>query len=226
MSRENLRIWDAVEVTDPKYTKPVSFGRKFTSIDAMYQIRRATEQFGPIGDGWGFKSNLEFVQTSNGKDQPETMAVVALTIWWMDDTGDNEYGPIYGMNPVYTSGKAGPRLDEDAPKKALTDALTKGLSYLGFSADVFLGKFDDNKYVQRAEQITESRRVGDSVVAIRKGMSLDDAGMMVEAWDELSQEDKGSAWRYLNTKEKARFRELAAALREGDKLPEDDKGEA
>jgi hypothetical protein len=29
----------------------------------------------------------------------------------------------------------------------MTDGLTKALSHLGFSADVFLGRFDDNKYV-------------------------------------------------------------------------------
>lgn len=39
--------------------------------------------------------------------------------------------------------------DHDAPKKALTDAITKGLSYLGFCADVFLGEFDGNKYTAK-----------------------------------------------------------------------------
>ena len=35
----------------------------------------------------------------------------------------------------------------------MTDAITKALSHLGFNADVFLGKFDDNAYVtaMRAE---------------------------------------------------------------------------
>ena len=40
------------------------------------------------------------------------------------------------------------RPDEDAYKKCVTDGITKCLSYLGFNADVFLGKFDDNKYVK------------------------------------------------------------------------------
>ena len=34
-------------------------------------------------------------------------------------------------------------------KKVATDALTKGLSKLGFNADVFMGMFDDNKYVNK-----------------------------------------------------------------------------
>ena len=36
--------------------------------------------------------------------------------------------------------------DEDFIKKVTTDALTKGLSFLGFSADVYLGKFEDANY--------------------------------------------------------------------------------
>ena len=39
------------------------------------------------------------------------------------------------------------RINEEAAKQATTDAMTKALSYIGFSGDVFMGKFDDNKYV-------------------------------------------------------------------------------
>ena len=38
--------------------------------------------------------------------------------------------------------------NNDVHKKLKTDALTKGLSELGFNSDIFEGKFDDNKYVQ------------------------------------------------------------------------------
>jgi len=37
--------------------------------------------------------------------------------------------------------------DDDFAKKMETNTVSKALSKLGFSADVFLGKFDDNKYV-------------------------------------------------------------------------------
>jgi len=40
-------------------------------------------------------------------------------------------------------------------KKATTDGITKCLSMLGFNADVFLGKFDDNKYVQELKNKAE-----------------------------------------------------------------------
>ena len=43
-------------------------------------------------------------------------------------------------------------LDDEAPKKAFTDALTKAFSHLGLSADVFLGLFDNSKYIEKVKQ--------------------------------------------------------------------------
>jgi hypothetical protein len=59
------------------------------------------------------------------------------------------YGPVRGCNLLVD---AKGRVDDDAPKKALTDALTKALSHLGFNADVFMGMFDSNKYVKQLEE--------------------------------------------------------------------------
>lgn len=150
---ENMRIWDAVSKTDPKHTKKVTFGRSFTSIDAHWQIQQATHQFGPIGDGWGYGVEHSIVTLT-----PEMILAVAdVTVWWGPER--KSYGPVRGTCEIYgpktSQGKPIPGMfitDEDAPKKAMTDALTKGLSHLGFSADVFLGLFDDNRYVQKMEK--------------------------------------------------------------------------
>ena len=40
---------------------------------------------------------------------------------------------------LHPLGKANGKLDDEAPKKAMTDALTKAFSHLGLNADVFLG---------------------------------------------------------------------------------------
>jgi hypothetical protein len=51
----NLNIWDKLASSDPKYLKKVSFGsRSFTAIDPQYQVKKMTEQFGPVGEGWGW----------------------------------------------------------------------------------------------------------------------------------------------------------------------------
>jgi hypothetical protein len=137
--RDTMRIWDAVSKTDPAHTKPVEFGRKFTAIDAHYQIQEATRLFGPIGEGWGYDTGE--ITFADG------LVIIPVTLWHTDRS--KTFGPIYGSTTLRD--RKG-NIDKDAPKKATTDALTKALSQLGFNADVFLGKFDDNKYV---EQVTK-----------------------------------------------------------------------
>ena len=42
--------------------------------------------------------------------------------------------------------------EDEAPKKSLTDALKKCLSMLGFSADIYMGMYDDPSYVEAVTQ--------------------------------------------------------------------------
>lgn len=129
---ENMTLWDSVQKTDPSHTKKVNQRGGFTSISAHYQVMRATEVFGPVGSGWGYDCGEPIFQG--------TFIIIPVKVWYRDRA--NTFGPTYGAAEMF-----GPRPDSDAPKKAMTDALTKLLSHLGFNADVFLGKFDDNKYV-------------------------------------------------------------------------------
>ena len=129
-----MRIWDAVSRTNPANTKNVNQRGGFTSICAQSQIMEATRQFGPLGEGWGYSASLPIFH--------ETLVFVQVTLWHGDRA--NVFGPVTG-GAEWKSDKG--RVDSDAPKKATTDAMTKLLSQLGFNADVFLGLYDDNKYV-------------------------------------------------------------------------------
>lgn len=141
----NLDLWNAVEASDPKYLKKVSFGsRSFTAIDPMYQVRCATEQFGPVGDGWGWHNETQVVNVSNG----DSAVLAHVSIW--HGSPANVFGPFTGCRKFFDSAKG--RMAEDAPKMAITDGLTKALSHLGFNADVFLGKMDGNKYADPSEK--------------------------------------------------------------------------
>ena len=131
---DNLRIWSQVDQTDPAHTKKVTQRGGFTAISAAYQIMRATEVFGPIGEGWGYDAGAPIFQ--------DALVIVPVTLWHGDRA--NVFGPMFGGAEWKDKNN---RLDSDAAKKATTDALTKLLSQLGFNADVFLGRFDDSKYV-------------------------------------------------------------------------------
>ncbi len=147
----NLIVWNAVGKTDPKFTKPAGFGgHKFTAIDAYWKIMKATEYFGPVGKGWGWDHGIEMVGPENNP-----MMICHLTLWYRlpseNDAGSMEKHRFSAMgNNALMMGQGDKRrIDQDCAKKCLTDAITKALSYLGFCNDVFMGKFDDSRYVEQ-----------------------------------------------------------------------------
>ncbi len=150
----NLVLWDKVQETNPKHTKAFSKGGGFkgTSINPTYNNRKATEMFGLCGIGWGVDIVNECYQEGapiliNGKEVcKEITHVLQISFWykWESEIGKI---PSFGQTSYVGSNKNGVYTDEEAPKKSLTDAITKAMSMLGFSADVFLGMYDDVKYI-------------------------------------------------------------------------------
>jgi hypothetical protein len=137
----NMDIWNNLAPSDPKYLKKISFGaRSFTAIDPQYQVMKMTEQFGPVGEGWGWHSTTEIVSVSNG----DSAVLAHVTVW--HGSPSNSFGAFTGCRKFFDAAKG--RMAEDAPKMAVTDGLTKALSHIGCDADVFLGKMDGNKYDQ------------------------------------------------------------------------------
>tara|TARA_A100001515_G_scaffold141845_1_gene139435 strand:+ start:4134 stop:4571 length:438 start_codon:yes stop_codon:yes gene_type:complete len=139
MTKENLTLWNAVCKTDQAYMSKVSFGaRSFNAIDPMYQIMKVTKQFGPVGGKWSYHVDYDYPVIGN------IMMVVAKVSF---STPNGTFGPVAGSR-TFVNLDSKKKANDDAPKMALTDALTKAISHLGFDADVFLGKYDDNKYVK------------------------------------------------------------------------------
>lgn len=147
-------LWQSVEKTDPKYTKGFSRGGGFkgTATNATYLARKATERFGPCGTGWGITVLSEEVFTGaphliDGQVVAHDMIhKVHARLWYVFDGVRGEVEQ-FGQTQIVGKNKNGFYTDEEAPKKSLTDAMSKCLSLLGFSADIHLGLYDDNKYV-------------------------------------------------------------------------------
>ena len=161
--KENMKLWNSVETTDPKFTKKVNQRGGFTAIGAQYQLRTATETFGPIGYGWGVKD--EKIE----RWEDVGLAVYTAILWYVREGIAEEHEiPIHSSIKYHSNG----RVDDDFFKKVATDALTKGLSKIGFNADVFMGMFDDNKYVNKLTNMngTWKKEVTDAT----KGLSDED----------------------------------------------------
>lgn len=151
---ENMALWDSVKVTDPKAVKAIT-GKQYSgnSPKPYWVIQRATEVFGPCGIGWG----IHIVSERFERFGDESLHVAQVQVWY--ELGGKR-GVIEQMGQTraeYISSKGKHIVDEDAPKKSVTDGMVKCLSMLGFAGDIFSGQWDDSKYVEWAGQETARR---------------------------------------------------------------------
>ena len=142
---DNLTLWKSVEVTPPAHVKAIT-GKSYqgTSPKPHYLVHKATETFGPCGIGWGFTVENERIE--EGADG-EKMHIARVRVWFK---WNGERGEVEHIGGTQFSGKRRNGsffTDEDAPKKSVTDALVKALSMIGFAGDIFMGRYDDSKYV-------------------------------------------------------------------------------
>lgn len=153
----NTRYWDQLGKTDPAHTKGFSRagGFKGTALKPIWIIQRLTETFGPVGEGWGMgEPKFDVVHAQDGE-----ILVYCTVRCWHTSEGNGFFG--VGGDKVATKRKSGDVfLDDEAFKKAFTDAVNNAFKFLGVGADVHMGQFDDSKYVnQLRDEFTAQAKV-------------------------------------------------------------------
>jgi len=139
-------IWDDLKRVPPEQLKGFKRGGGFsgTAIKPMWTIHRMTEVFGACGVGWGMdKPEFQVVTASN-----ETLVYCTVGVWF--NVKDKVSAVVYGVggDKVVAMRSSGAFTDDEAFKKAYTDALTNALKHIGAGADVHMGLWDGNKYIE------------------------------------------------------------------------------
>lgn len=169
---DKLQLWDKVKKTDPACTKQYKGAGGFqgTSINSTYQIRKATSIFGPVGIGWGYEILEDRIDDGHaiaGKDDSgkpfihDNIITKIHTLrvkMWFKLNGERGEVEHYGHTPFVYVNKYGPQTEAEPAKKSLTDAIGKCLSMLGFSADIFMGEFDDANYLEQVKTESDIQR--------------------------------------------------------------------
>lgn len=160
---KNLDLWRRVCVTDPQAVKPIT-GKQYSgnSPKPYWIVERLTAEFGPCGIGWGFTILSERMERLSATD---VLHIAVVRFWYMLADKRGELEQIGQTKAVYEKSKGGLMVDEDAPKKSVTDALVKCASYLGFAGDIFSGRWDDSKYVAAANREWREREAGEQTPA-------------------------------------------------------------
>lgn len=147
----NMDIYEAVRSVPKEAQKPISGGRLngMTNINAMWRIKKLTEQFGPCGFGWYYDIKRMWLENSIASD--EIVANVEIDLYVK--IGNEWSKPIRGVggSMFLAQEKKGLRTDDEAYKKALTDAISVSCKALGMGADIYWDS-DSTKYDRAAER--------------------------------------------------------------------------
>lgn len=153
---ENLRIYNKVRSVPDTAQKKIDGGRLkgMTDISPMWRIKMLTDLFGPCGVGWNVRQTGTHTATDEASGEVAVFVDVELTY---RETPDAEWSaPVFGTGgaKLVTVEKGGVHLDDEAYKKAYTDAISVACKALGVGADVYWNRDADKYgYGERSEEV-------------------------------------------------------------------------
>ena len=145
---KNLEIYDAVRQVPEEAKKTIRGGRLngMTDINPMWRIKTLTDRFGPCGIGW-------YTEMYNKEIYPvgDEIVVSVDVLLYIKYDGEWSMG-INGTGgaKLCVKEKNGLFIDDEAFKKAETDAISVCCKKLGVGADVYWGKDGESKYTAPA----------------------------------------------------------------------------
>lgn len=143
-----MELWNRVKQPPAWALKEIEGGRLsgMTDIKPTWRYQAMTEEFGPCGVGWKVEIvrtwKEDFVDTAID----EVGAFAEVNVYFKHNGEWSEPIPATGGSKLVVKEKNGLHFDDEAYKKAVTDATSTALHKLGFGADVYAGRWDGSKY--------------------------------------------------------------------------------
>lgn len=162
--KDNLEIWNLVRQVPDNAKKPILAGRLKgkTDINPVWRIKTLTEQFGPVGIGW----YTETERWTEAKGEEKAL-FVHLKLYIKRNGEWSKPIEGYGGAMIQAQERSGLFFDDDAAKKAYTDAISQACRSLGIGADVYW-ELDATKYAADISAI-------DYINTLRTVQELDNA---------------------------------------------------
>lgn len=150
----NLSIYEQVRTVPENALKKIEAGRLKgkSDINPMWRIKKLSELFGPVGFGWYTEVTKKWTESA---ENGEMAVFVDINLYICKDgewskpihgTGGNK---LLSFEKKWENGQQvlSAYLDDDAYKKAYTDAISVAAKALGVGADVYF-ESDATKYTQ------------------------------------------------------------------------------
>jgi len=170
MANKNLKIWNQVKAVPLEAQRRIKGGRLngMTDINPQWRLAVITELFGPIGIGWYYKIERQWIEEQGD-------LACAFTNIELFVKHDGEWSqPIVGTGGSMLSAKekAGVYVSDECFKMSLTDALSVAFKQLGVGAEIYSGNFDfTSKY--EPEFISEDQADEIDKLVTETGADLD-----------------------------------------------------
>jgi hypothetical protein len=147
-----MKHWNSFNQPPVTALKKIEAGRMKgkSDINPQWRYKAMTEEFGTVGVGWKFTIEKMWTETAANN---EVMAFVNVSVFIKEDGAWSDAIPGTGGSTLIVSEKNGMYNDDDAFKKATTDALSTAMKMLGVAADVYMGIWDGAKYRETSEPV-------------------------------------------------------------------------
>ena len=132
---ENLELYNKVREVPKDAQKAITAGRLkgFTDINPMWRIKCLTEQFGPCGLGWYYKTVEKWMETVGD----EICVFVAIELYVKYEGEWSQAISGTGGSKLATKERNGVYVSDECYKMATTDALSVACKNLGIGADIY-----------------------------------------------------------------------------------------
>lgn len=147
---DNLEIWNKLRRPPADALKEIKGGRLsgMTDINPQWRFEIMTETFGPVSQGW--KYVIDSIEYRDVGTDGEVACFARVSVYIASEAEGRWADPIPGVggSMLVAREKGGLHISDDAPKKAVTDALSVAFKALGIAADVYRGQMD-SKYARK-----------------------------------------------------------------------------
>lgn len=148
--KQNLTLYNQGRSVPAEAVKPITGGRLkgMSNINTMWRIKKLTEMFGIVGEGW------KLVTISEDKVEGTAGEVVVITKIHLFVKINGKWSePIEGSGGAKFIARetGGLYTDDEAYKKAYSDAISSACKLIGIGADVYFAQ-DTNKYDVRRDE--------------------------------------------------------------------------
>jgi len=149
--KDNLTIWDQLKEVPTKAQKPILGGRLkgMTDISPMWRYHQMTSIFGPIGIGWKFTLDRQWIDTGANEEQ---CAHTNISLYVKNNGEWSAAIPGTGGSAFVAKESRGLYTSDEAFKMSLTDALSVAMKMLGVGAVIYSAGNDYSKYTTPKEK--------------------------------------------------------------------------